>query len=225
MVAARSFEGLRRWIIGDAVGARSIQAEAIALAERYGRPFTIAQAVTLAAIVLLLEEDWSAARKLATRALDLSDEYGFPRWRGNALVIHGRAVVEEGDGDRGLAEILGGFEVLRLSGLRLGNSLQFAFLAETYLHLNRVDDGLATLEAGLTYCRDSGECVFEAELWRLRGELLVRRAPRRGRARTGVPAEASECFEKARAVARSQGAHGLEQRANRHSRRHRHGET
>jgi DNA-binding winged helix-turn-helix (wHTH) protein/tetratricopeptide (TPR) repeat protein len=217
VVAARSFEGLRRWIIDDAAGARSIQAEAMELAERYGRPFTIAQAATLAARVLLLEEDWSAARKLATRALDLSDEYGFPRWRGNALVIHGRAVVEEGDGDRGLAEMLEGFEVLRLSGLRLGNSLQLAFLAETYLRLNRVDEGLATLEAGLTYCRDSGECVFEAELWRLRGELLVRRAPGRGRARMGVPTEASECFEKARAVARSQGAHGLEQRANRRS--------
>jgi hypothetical protein len=30
---------LRRWIIGDVAGARSIQAEAMALAERYGRPF------------------------------------------------------------------------------------------------------------------------------------------------------------------------------------------
>src|SRR5262245_14132888 len=77
IVGARSFEGLRRWLIGDSVGARSIQAEALTLAEQSGRPFTIGQAATFSAWILLLEEDWSAAGKLATRALDLSDEYGF----------------------------------------------------------------------------------------------------------------------------------------------------
>jgi len=213
IVGARSFEGLRRWLIGDAVGARSIQAEALALAEQTGRPFTIGQAATFSAWILLLEEDWSAAGKLATRALDLSDEYGFPRWRGSALLMHGRAMVGEGDGDRGLAEMREGLELLRPAALRLGNSAQLALLAEACLHLNRVDEGMAAIETGLTYARESSESMFDAELWRLRGELLVRRGPRRGSARTAAHAEASECFEQARSVARSQGARALEQRA------------
>ena len=78
--------------------------------------------------------------------------------------------------------------------------------------------------ATLTYTRESGESVFDAELWRLRGELLARRAPRTGRGRTAVPAEVSECFEKARAVARAQGARRLEQRACRRLPGQRHGE-
>src|SRR5215471_3537606 len=204
--------------------ARSIQAEAITLAEQHGRPFTIAQAATFAARVLLLEEDWGAAQKLAARAIDLSDEYGFPRWRGSALVIRGRAVAAEGDGDRGLAEMREGLEALRLAGLRLGNSAQLALLTEGCLQLDRVDEGLAAVETGLTYSRESGESVFDAELWRLRGELLARRAPRSGRGRAAMPAEVSECFEKARAVARSQGARGLEQRACRRPPGQRHGE-
>ena len=44
VVAARSFEGLRRWLVGDPVGARAVQQEALALAERNGRPFTVAHA-------------------------------------------------------------------------------------------------------------------------------------------------------------------------------------
>src|SRR5262250_156111 len=224
VVAARSFEGLRRWLTGDAEGARSIQAEAMTLAEQHGRPFTIAQAATFAARVLLLEEDWGAAQKLAARAIDLSDEYGFPRWRGSALVIRGRAVAAEDDGDRGLAEMREGLEALQLAGLRLGNSAQLALLTEGCLQLDRVDEGLAAVEAGLTYSRESGECVFDADLWRLRGELLARRARRTGRGRTAVPAEVSECFEKARAVARSQGARRLEERASHRRPGQRHGE-
>jgi DNA-binding winged helix-turn-helix (wHTH) protein len=223
VVAARSFEGLRRWVTGNAAGARSIQDEAMILAEQHGRPFTIAQASTFAAIVLLLEEDWGAAGKLAARAIDLSDAYGFPRWRGDALVAHGRAVVAEGDGDRGLAEMREGLDVLRLAGLRLGSSVHHGLLADGCLHLDRVDEGLAVIEAGLTYARESGECVFDAELWRLRGELLARRAPRAGRGRTAMPAEVSECFERARAVAGSQGARRLEQRACRRPPDQRHG--
>ena len=61
VVAARSFEGLRRWAIGDPVGARTVQQEALALAEHHGRPFTVAQAATLSSMLRVLDEDWAEA--------------------------------------------------------------------------------------------------------------------------------------------------------------------
>jgi DNA-binding winged helix-turn-helix (wHTH) protein len=217
VVATRSFEGLRRWVVGDAAGARTVQEEAMALADRHGRPFTIAQAATLAAVVFLLEEDWATAVKVATRAVEVSDEYGFPRWYGSALVMRGRGLVEQGDGSRGLAEIREGLEALRRSGLQLANSLQLSFLASACLRLDRVDEGLAAVDAGVSYCRESSERLFEAELWRLQGELMARRAPRARQARPVAIAEAEACLERARAVARTQGARMLERRAGRPS--------
>jgi len=211
IVAARSFEGLRRYVVGDPVGARTAQQDALALAERHGCPFTVAQATTFSAFVLLLDEDWAGAGRLAARAVDLSDEYGFPRWRGTALVIRGRALVEEDDGARGLAEIREGLDVLRQTGLRLGDSLLLSFLAGACLRLDRLDEGVAAAEAGLAHCRDTAERLFEAGIWRLRGELILRRARTRGQARKAVIPEAEECFENARVVARAQGAHMLEQ--------------
>jgi DNA-binding winged helix-turn-helix (wHTH) protein/tetratricopeptide (TPR) repeat protein len=215
VVSARSFEGLRRWIVGDSAGARVVQEEALALAERHGRPFSIAHATTFSAILLALEEDWAEAARLATKGIDLSDEYGFPRWRGTALVVRGRALVELGHGNRGLAKIREGVEELRRDGLRLGNSLLFSLLAEACLRREKLDEGLAAADAGLAHCHDTGERLFEAELWRLRGALVERRARPRTRTRGAAIPEAEECFDQARAVARLQGAHMLGQRVSR----------
>jgi tetratricopeptide (TPR) repeat protein len=205
LVAARSHEGLRRWLTGDAAGARAVLQEGLALAERHGAPFTLAPAASFRATVLVLEEGWTEARRLAERAIELADQFGFVLWRGLGLVIRGRARVEEGEGNTALAEIREGLEAWRAAGHRLGSSLCQALLAGACLRLDLLDEGLEAADVGLAHCRDTGERLLEAELWRLRGELLRRRQD----------PEAEACFEKARAVAHAQGAHTLERRAGR----------
>ena len=209
VVATRSFEGLRRWVVGDALAARAAQQEGLALAEQHGRPFTVVQAVVFSAMLCALEEEWAEAEQLAGRACRLAGEYGFPRWEGTARVTHGRALIEMGDSDRGVAEIREGMDALRRSALRLGNSLLFSLFAGACLRVERLDEGLAAADAGLAHCRDTGERFFEAELWRLRAELLARCAG----SQTATIPEAEDCFEHARAVARAQGAHRLAPRA------------
>jgi DNA-binding winged helix-turn-helix (wHTH) protein len=211
-VAVRSFEGLRRWLAGDPARARGVQQEAATLAERLGRPFPLAQVSTFRAFVLLLDEDWTEVERLATEVIRLAEEYGFPRWHGRALVVRGRALVEAGDADRGLTEISEGLRIVRQSGWRLGSSLLFSICAGACLGADRVKEGLAATEAGLRHGRETGEHCFESELWRLQGELIRRRPASRGEARPRTP-EADECFAKARAVARAQGAHVLARRA------------
>jgi len=157
VITARSLEGLRRWLVGDPDRARAVQQEALALADRVGRPFSIAHAVTFSAILFLLDGRWAEAAQLAARAVDLSEEYGFPRWQGTARVLHGRTLVEQGDGERGLAEIRGGLDELRPTGLRLGNSLLFSVFAGACLRVSHVDEGLATVDTGLTHCRETTE--------------------------------------------------------------------
>ena len=198
LVAARSFESLRRWMRAEPDRARAAQAEAMALAERLGRPFTVAHAAAYAGFLHVLNGEWREAARMATRAADLSDEYGFPLWSGTALVIRGRALVEQGEGERGLAEIREGLDVLRRAKIRLAASLWFSLLAEACLRLDRVDEGLAATDAGLIHCRDTAARLFEAELWRLRGELILRGARSRTRLRPGAVRESEECFAKAR---------------------------
>jgi DNA-binding winged helix-turn-helix (wHTH) protein len=212
MVAARSFEGLRRWIVGDSAGARAVQEEALALSERSRRPFSVAHATTFSALLRAVEEDWAEAERLATLGIDLSTEYGFPRWRGTALAARGRALVEQGHGNQGLAEIREGIDELGRAGMHLGNSLLFSLLGGARLLPKKLDEGLAATNAGLAHCRDTSDRLFEAELWRLRG-AFVELGWRRGKeAPAGTIPEAEECFDRARALARAQGAHMLGRR-------------
>jgi hypothetical protein len=190
-----------------------MQHAALAIAERHERPFTVAQARTFTAIVGVLDGDWLEVRRLATSVLDLADEYGFPLWRATALVLRGRALVEKGAQSEGLAEMREGLAMRQLTGHRLGDSLLLSFFVEACLLLAQADEGLAVADAGLAHCGDTGERVFESELWRLRGECIRRLTPTGRRARPARTPDAVQCLERAAEIARAQGARMLEQRA------------
>jgi DNA-binding winged helix-turn-helix (wHTH) protein len=212
VIGARSFEGLRRWIVGDAAGARSVQRDALRMAEKLGHPYTVAEALTFSAFVLLLEGDWAEAGERAERVRAMAEEYGFTRWQGRAMVLRGRALVGGGDA-RGLGEMDEGLDGLRRTGLRLGYSLLLSLHADAALQAGRLDEGLSAAAAGLAHCGDTGERLFEAELWRLRGEIHARRGRGRVRGRNADAAEAETCLERARELARAQGARMIEKRA------------
>jgi len=213
VVAARSFEGLRRWVAGDAAGAHAVQKEAMALAAQQRRSFTVAQATAFSAMVLALDGDMAEARRRAAQVIALAEEYGFPRWRGRALVIHGRALVEEAQGAQGLAEIREGLDGLRRSGLRLGSSVLLSMYAQACLRTRQLDEGLAAVQAGLEHCRETTERLFEPELWRLRAEILSRRGRGRGPSRRRGADDAEACRDRALTMARARGAQMLARRA------------
>ena len=215
-VGARSHEALRRWLVGDPPGARAVQQEALARAEQSGEPFALAQALAFSARLSALDADWVEAETLATRAADLADSHGFPMAQGAALVVRGRALVARTGGLEGLAEMREGLAHLHQAGFHLGRSQRLALLAEACLEVDRVDEGLATVDTGLQHCRDTGERFFEAELWRIKGELLLRRGPTRSRS-PAANREADECFATAHAVADGLGARALALRARRRS--------
>ena len=80
--------------------------------------------------------------------------------------------------------------------------------------MNHLDEGLAAADAELTHCCETTERRFEAELWRLRGEIIRQRAWPGGPAQPAVVPEAERCLEQASSGARA-GARMLERRASR----------
>ena len=86
------------------------------------------------------------------------------------------------------------------------HSYFLALLGEAYLHAGRHDHSLSTIDQALGFIRESGECWWEAEVYRLRGEVLLAQ-------RTGNRTDAEESFQQAIRVARKQTARSLELRA------------
>ena len=81
-----------------------------------------------------------------------------------------------------------------------------ALLADIYLRHNRIDEGLATIEEAQTLAVTGGELFWQAELLRLKGELLL------GQSDPSVQA-AEQCLCEALKIAHDQHAKMLELRA------------
>ena len=98
------------------------------------------------------------------------------------------------------------------TGAELWQSYHLALLAEVYGEGGRTEEGLAVLVKALAQVDKTGECYYEAELYRLRGELTLAQSGVQ-RLESSVQKEAEACFLKAIDIARKQQAKSLELRA------------
>ena len=80
-------------------------------------------------------------------------------------------------------------------------------LAEAYGQLGQTEEGLSLITQALAAIQETGEGLWEAELYRCRGELVLKSQ------KSKMEAEAEECFWQAIEIARRQSAKALELRA------------
>ena len=88
----------------------------------------------------------------------------------------------------------------------IGFPLSLAWLAEACGQAGEVEEGLLTLTEALTVVDTTEERMWEAELYRLKGELLLQQS-------SDNQPKAETCFHKAIAIAQSQHAKSWELRA------------
>jgi predicted ATPase len=92
-------------------------------------------------------------------------------------------------------------------------------MAESYGKVGQIEDGLRALAEALAIVDQTGECVYESELHRLKGELTIQQANQKSKVKNQkllIPTphgEAEACFLKAIDIARRQSAKSLELRA------------
>ena len=82
-------------------------------------------------------------------------------------------------------------------------------LAQAYASAGQIEEGLSTLAESQVALDDSGERWWQAELYRLKGELLLRRSG----LQPDNEREVEECFRRALAIAQDQCAKSIELRA------------
>ena len=115
--------------------------------------------------------------------------------------MRGWALAQQGLGDEGIAQMRQGLAAWQAVGLRLGRQCWLYLLGEAYGKAGQVEEGLRVLDEALAAVHKSGECRWEAELYRLKGELLLRQPL--GAGVKHVPIEEAEtCFRQAIHIAR-----------------------
>ncbi len=96
-----------------------------------------------------------------------------------STIVEGLILAELGQADAGVAQIRSGLAVFDVSGMKVRRTCFLAMLAQGHVHRGSYDEGLAAADEGLADGAARGEHFYEAELLRLRGDLMARRWPER----------------------------------------------
>jgi predicted ATPase len=153
----------------------------------------------------------------------LCTEQGFPFWLPYGTILRGWALAELGQGEEGIALIQQGLAAVRATGTELGWSYNLALLAEAHGRVGQIEKGFSALAEALTVVDRTEERRYEAELYRLKGQLTLQKfqvsgskfqvPPSPQHLTPNLQAEAEACFHQAIEIARKQQAKSLEPRA------------
>jgi predicted ATPase len=180
--------------------------EALAHARELAHPHTTAAALAWSCIFQQLQRDRQSAQAQAETVMALATVQGFPAYLTSGTVVRGWAVAAGGRAEDGIAEIRKGLADYAAIGAEMLQPYFLGLLAEALGRAGQAAAGLGVAADALEHAQRKGARWFDAELHRLRGELLSARLE-------PEQAEAEACFRRALAVAREQSAKLWELRA------------
>jgi len=142
----------------------------------------------------------------AVAAVALSTEQGFPLFAAHGTSLRGWALAMQGQAEEGMAQVCQGVAAWRATGAAMSVPYFYTLLAEVSAHLGHTEDGLRALAEAQSLVEQYEERWWEAEIYRLRGVLLLQQ--------TGPRQEEAEAWlQRALGVAGRQEAKSLELRA------------
>jgi len=169
-------------------------------------PFSLGFALVFAAIVHQFRRERRGTQECAEAAISLAIEQGFPLCRARGAMLRSWALAHRGQAQEGIEQITKGLRAHHATGAELLRSYFLALLAEAHGTMGQPEAGLTALTEALTFAETTGERWYEAELYRLKGELLLQQ-------NSDNQAEAETCFHHALDITRNQQAKSLELRA------------
>jgi predicted ATPase len=185
--------------------------QAIALAQEQSHSYSLAVALLNASGVYHACGNEPVAQRHAEAAIALSTEQGFANFLGQATAHLGAALAQQGKEEKGIALIREGIATCRATGALLFQPLFIGHLAEAYEVAKRFEEGLVALAEAFAIVGRTGERYYEAELYRLKGELTLKQSITHHLRFS--PRQVEECFWKAVEIAREQQAKSSELRA------------
>ena len=184
------------------------------LAEELSHPFSTALTENFAAILHQLRGERQRSQERVETLMVLSREQGFALWVAMGMILQGWALTEQRH--TSIAQIRQGLAALRTTGTGMFRPYFLALLAEVYGGVGQAEEGLTVLAEAVDIVHSSKERWYEAELYRLKGELTLKQSNvPNTQPPTSFPQaeqEAEVCFLKAIEIARQQKAKSWELR-------------
>jgi class 3 adenylate cyclase/tetratricopeptide (TPR) repeat protein len=194
------------WVLGYPARAHHNAFQALGQAVEGADPYSIAFAHYVTSAVQLLRGQFQDSLVYADRSLAVAKEHGVNLYALYSRFGRGCALVKMRQSEQAIVEIREGIEEARRSNLGYMRGFMLGWLATAQAEIGDMEAALATINEALQLIGDISGRAWEAELRRLRGEILL--AVRRDAAE-----DAERSYRGAITVAKSQQAHSLELRA------------
>ncbi len=203
-VFCQSYLAQSLWILGYPQQSLKRIASALTRAHEVGGPFSITLALVYSAMLHQLLGDFKQCRIFAEQAAALCNEYGFRYYQAWPPIFTGWAMVMSGEGAEGLAMIEEGMRLLRQIQSRLREPYYLGLLAQACIAAGHADEAMEHVQGAFAIIEQGGETWAEAEIHRIKGDLLQNQDDSRG---------AELCYQRARSLAGLQESASFELRA------------
>jgi class 3 adenylate cyclase/predicted ATPase len=205
-VSCMVYLALALWPLGEVARARLLAEEALVCAKATGHVATIAYALGHVCNLDLLSRNATRLLPHAEALVGLTREHELQMWLAIGTFELGCAHWYDGARDAGERQMLAGIGMCREQGLGMELQLFESTYAEVQSKMDRTDAALATLDGAFALSEQTGQHWHDAELNRLRGDMLLRGAQ-------PDQAAAAAAFTRAITIARQQKAKSFELRA------------
>ena len=173
-------------------------------ARRLQHAFTLTSYLTLMCWIATLANQPHEVQRYADEKFALANEHGFPVWVALAMIHRGSSLTSLGHPSDGIGLLTKGISLLRATGAVISSGFYLFCLAEAHAKLGHPAEALRTLTEATQFVEATDERYWEAQVYRLQGDLLNA---------TGDHGAAEVSFQRALAVARRQSAKTFELRA------------
>ncbi len=194
------------WFLGYPERALQYSTKAQTISDELPHPFSKVVTLFFASFLYYqCHRDAGTAQSQAEMLISLSTEHEFPMWRAAGVIMRGWALSKHGQFTEGIEEICDGLDAWRSTGAAIFLPFYLGILAQAYARAGQTAEGLRTLDEALDTVAQNDERLYEAEIYRLKGELLLMNDSRES--------DTEVCFRQAIQVANHQESKTLELRA------------
>lgn len=202
-VTMQCYWALSLWHLGYPDQAMHRIQQALDLGRSLKHPFSLAYVLCHSGWLFHHFRDSVKVSNFAVEGVALGKDQGFPFWLAEGMLHQGFSLLLDREVTDCMDALKGGLDVFRRTGANLSLCHFLSMFSEAHLLAGNTDEAMRSIDEALEASARNGNTFFLAEIYRLRGEILLARHQ---------PDEAESCFNHSLRIARDQRAKSWELR-------------
>lgn len=194
------------WILGKSDQSEKMRILAFKHAKEIEHPYTLDYVRFFCGWLYLLQDDFSKTKEITKSLQTSSLNYEYPLWLAYSKLLQGWALVQEGNLKKGISLMRKGLQDSKTINVEFHRAHFLSLLAESLAECGKFEEAHSCVDDSLQQIKKTGDRWIESEIWRIKGEILLKEDP-------SLVKSAKNHFQKALKISKNQGAIFFEQRA------------